>query len=362
MKGGGMMNNKRSWCLILAFTLLIFITAPAWGVHEEMSSGQYFTLVDQNNRMVLQTGLQVYIGDEYIAADNCRYRVQEINGSQAKCVMVGHETMPQVAYDEQRQAWIFDGEAVPAAAAAPQKRISIYHTHSDESYDRSDGTSSKEGSGGIYDVGDALASKLQSLGFLVEHNKNNHNPHDVNAYNRSRRTAAALMRNNPDAILDVHRDAVPASQYQTEVKGQDVTKIKLVVGKQNPNEASTLEFAKKIKAVMDQKSPGLSNGIYIGRGDYNQDLSPRSMLIEVGSNTNTKEEAERGVQLFAESLPIVLGVSTTNSNPGSATPAQKPLTGTSRATWTNIAILIGVLAVAGIGFYYLNKGRDKAKE
>lgn len=361
MKGVEMMNKKRSWCLILAFTLLVISAAPAWGVHEELSDGQYYTLVDQNDRVILQTALQVYVGDEYIAADNCRYEVQEINNSQAKCVMVGQETMPQIAYDEQRQAWIFDGEAVPAAAAAQPKRISIYHTHSDESYDSSDGTSSKEGAGGIYDVGDALASKLQSLGFQVEHNKNNHNPHDVNAYNRSRRTAATLLRNNPDAILDVHRDAVPASQYQTEVKGMDVTKVKLVVGKQNPNQTSNLEFAKKIKAVMDQKSPGLSNGIYIGKGDFNQDLSPRSMLIEVGSNTNTKEKAEKGVQLFAESLPIVLGAQTAGSNQGGS-PAQKPLAGTSRATWSNIAILLGVLAAAGIGFYYLNKGKNKAKE
>jgi stage II sporulation protein P len=143
----------------------------------------------------------------------------------------------------------------------------------------------------------------------------------------------------------------------------DVTKIKLVVGKQNPNQTSNLEFAKKIKAVMDQKSPGLSNGIYIGKGDFNQDLSPRSMLIEVGSNTNTKEEAEKGVQLFAESLPVVLGAQAAGSNQGgSAGPAQKPLTGSSRATWINIAILLGVLAAAGIGFYYLNKGKDKAKE
>lgn len=355
------MMNKKSWCLILAFALLIIVAAPAWGVHEELNGGRYYSLVDQNNRVIIQTAMQVNVGDEYIAADNMRYRVQEIINSEARCIIVGQETMPQVAYDQERQAWLFNGEAVPAGAAAQQKRIAIYHTHSDESYNPSDGTSSKEGAGGIYDVGDALANKLKSLGFQVEHNKNNHNPHDVNAYNRSRRTAATLLRNNPDVILDVHRDAVPASQYKAQVRGQDVTKIKLVVGNQNPNQTSSVEFAKRIKAVMDQKSPGLSNGIFIGKGDFNQDLSPRSMLIEVGSNTNSKEEAEKGVQLFAESLPVVLGAQTANQG-GSAAPAQKPLAGTSRATWTNIAIILGVLAAAGIGFYYLNKGKDKAKE
>lgn len=356
--------NKKVYSIFLTLIILLVLAAPAFGVHEELTVGKFYTLVDQTNQLITQTSMQVYVGDEYIAADNSRYKIQEISDNKALCVFVGRETMPQVSYDQERQAWVFDGEAVPAAAAAAQKRISIYHTHSDESYDRSDGTSSKEGAGGIYDVGDALASKLQSLGFQVEHNKNNHNPHDVNAYNRSRRTAATLLRNNPDAILDVHRDAVPANQYQTQVKGQDVTKVKLVVGKQNPNETSSLEFAKNIKAVMDQKSPGLSNGIFIGKGDYNQDLSPRAMLIEVGSNTNTKEEAEKGVQLFAEALPIVLGVSTADNAQGGsgAAAAKKPLTGTSKSTWTNIAILLVVLAAAGAGFYYLNKGKAKEKE
>ena len=57
-----------------------------------------------------------------------------------------------------------------------------------------------------------------------------------------------------------------------------------------------------------KQTPGLSNGIFMGKGDYNQDLSPRVTLIEVGSHTNSKDEAEKGAKLFASTIPVVLGV------------------------------------------------------
>ena len=40
--------------------------------------------------------------------------------------------------------------------------------------------------------------------------KTPHDPHDAMAYDRSRRTAAELLKKNPIALLDIHRDAVPA--------------------------------------------------------------------------------------------------------------------------------------------------------
>lgn len=337
------------------------IATPVQAVYEELGGGKYYTLIDENNQVIHQTAMQVYTGDEYIAADNSKYRVVEIVGETVRCVYQGKEAMPAVNYDEQKQAWVVEGDAVQAGSGSKQKTIAIYHTHSDESYTPTDGKSSIDGQGGIYDVGNALTQKLTALGFKVDHNTNNHNPHDINAYNRSRKTAMTLLKTNPDVILDVHRDAVPASQYQTQVQGQNATKVKLVVGKSNPNQKATMEFAKQIKAVMDKKDPGLSNGIYIGKGDYNQDLNPHAMLIEVGSDTNNKEDAEKGVALFANTLPTVLGVSSGSADTSGqqSGPAAKPLTGSNRGIWTNILILVVVVAAAGIGFYYLNRGSVK---
>ncbi len=345
--------HRKTIAFLLAVSLmagLSFVLAgEAEAVYEELPSGYYFSLVDENNNIITQTGAQVYVGDEYISSDNGRYQVVEVSGHTARCVFVGKEQMPQVNFDQQRQAWVVDSQEIPVAAAKPT--IAIYHTHSDESYVPTDGKESKPGNGGIYDVGQALAQRLQELGYTVEYNKNNHNPHDVNAYNRSRRTAASLLKNGAQVLIDVHRDAVPPGQYQTTINGQEATKIKLVVGRTNPNAKTNLDFAKQLKAMMDKTKPGLSNGIFMGKGDFNQDLTPRAMLIEVGSHTNPKADAAQGAVAFADVLAATLGGSTDSAGAAGA----KPLQQDSPSAWTTILILLTVAVAAGAGFYLLNK-------
>ncbi len=243
---------KKLLLIILSLSILwTLVGAAPCQAHEEMPAGQYFTLVDENNNIIHQTALRVHPGDEYICADDARYKVLEINGDIAICAYQGEERMPVVSFDSKKQAWVFKGQELAVLSGEQQPTIAVYHTHSDESYVPSDGTESREGNGGIYDVGQAFVNELKRLGFNVEYNKNNHNPHDINAYNRSRKTAVTMIKKEaPNVVVDIHRDAVPPDVYQSEVEGQDVTKIKLVVGKQNPNMKTNLEFAKEIKAVM----------------------------------------------------------------------------------------------------------------
>lgn len=352
--------NRRLMMVLISLLLVLGLYNSGYAVPAE-SNDKYFTLVDEQNKVIHQTGMEVYVGDVYITADNSRYRVVElISPDTARCVYQGKEIMPVMEDEIQKNADLFNKD-IPAATTTKKPTIAIYHTHSDESYVPSDGKESINGNGGIYDVGQALSTELQKLGFKVEYNQNNHNPHDINAYNRSRKTAASLMKTAPNVLLDVHRDAVPASQYQATVKGEDVTKVKLVVGRSNPNMKTNMEFAKRIKAVMDKIDPGLSNGIYIGKGDYNQDLSPRAMLIEVGSDTNSKTEAEKGVKLFAKTLPSVLGISASTQGTSTNTdqPLKKPLTQNNQGAWRTIIIILVVVAAASAGYYFLNRGSVK---
>lgn len=345
------MMNKRSAAIIIALLCVLCMPGAVLGAQEEAPRGKYYTLVDENNNIVHQTAIKVYPGDEYISSDNSRYKVIEVIGETARCVYQGEERMPVLNYNPEKKAWIFQDQSVPVEM--PQKpTIAVYHTHSDESYIKGDGTESIEGNGGIYDIGKMFADRLRQLGFNVTYSDANHNPHDINAYNRSRRTAMQLIRkSSPDVVVDIHRDAVPADQYQTEVKGQDATKIKLVVGRTNPNMKANLDFSKQIKAAMDKQAPGLSNGIFMGKGDYNQDLSPRAILIEVGSHTNSKEDAEKGAKLFASTIPVALGVSTEGQGA-----AAKPINGNSSGAGTAILIILVVVGAAAAGYYFLNKG------
>jgi len=315
----------------------------------ELTGGEYYTFVDEAGQVIDQTVHEVYIGDELILEDNNRYKVisVDMNKKQAVWQWVGLE---QLAYLEE---W----DRIPVAElAAANKQVAIYSTHTDESYVPTDGTESKPGKGGIKQVGNRLAQTLKEKGVNANISQNNHDPHDANAYHRSRKTAAQLLKSNPVALIDVHRDGVPDPNfYKTTINGQPGTKIRLVVGRQNPHMSSNLEFAKQIKAYFDKNYPGLIKGIFMAKGNYNQDLSPRAILIEVGTHTNSREAAEKGVALFADGLPKLLGIAAAPSGQAAAPQGAPAGRGTSSAL---IGLIFAVLIGGGL-FLLISTGSLK---
>jgi stage II sporulation protein P len=203
----------------------------------------------------------------------------------------------------------FEPSVAEAKEAKGTGKIAIYHTHSDEAYVPTDGKESIAGAGTIYKVGGAFKAALEKNGLQATLSDTKHDPHDNMAYERSRRTALSLIKSDkPDAVFDVHRDAVPPEVYGGKIDGQDITKIQLVVGKHGPTAKQAEEYALQIKAASDKKHPGLVKGIFFAKGgDYNQDLHPRAMLLEVGAHTNSREAAEKGIAMFADVMPLVLG-------------------------------------------------------
>lgn len=344
----------KRWLLITTAVLLItsLLAGGAFAAETERTDGGYFTLVDEKGRVIDCTGLMVNVGDEYITPSNQRFKVARIEGNKAHCIYIGMEKMPALANETGVST---ASHNLLAFLSKRRPLVAIYHTHNDESYVPSDGTDSKRGRGGIVDVGDVLRDKLRALGVNAVHDTTDHEPHDANAYYRSRRTVTRLLRSGPDLLVDVHRDTVPPQVYGTKVKGTPVTKVKLVVGRQNANLKSNLKFAKRVKAQMDKMAPGLSAGIFMGKGNYNQDLTPRAILAEVGADTNSKDAAERGISMFARSLTPILGVETA--------PARKPLEtrpgGQPATDWTTVLwVLVGAGAIYA-GYVFLNRGRIK---
>jgi stage II sporulation protein P len=57
-----------------------------------------------------------------------------------------------------------------------------------------------------------------------------------------------------------------------------------------------------MKKATDRLYPGLIKGIFMARGNYNQDISPLSLLLEVGTYQNPQEGAERSITLFADAV------------------------------------------------------------
>lgn len=348
-----MMRNKFKFSLIIG---AIFLMLPAiFAFPQPMAknvvslfernynteSDAVYNMVDEKGQTIHKTGLTIYVGDEFITQENKRYRVQKVKGKTAYSKFMGVEDM---SLDLPKEKVTLSGNDLPVIQAAKGQTIALYHTHSDESYVPSDGTSSIGGKGGIFKVGNALADRLKTLGFKVDHSGRAHDPHDANAYSRSRRTAFDLLKKRPNALLDVHRDATPPEVYRRTVSGKDVTGVKLVVGRQNPKMNANFAFAKRLKAVADKTHPGLVTGIFMAKGDYNQDLGNRSMLIEVGSHTNTRDEAERGAALFADIMPEALRGTGTMAQAGGIanyTPTGSEAPGVMRAVLWVLGLAIG---------------------
>lgn len=343
----------------LSIILIFGFPGSTWAAlsdsNNELTSG-YITVIDEENTIIFQTGLTIHAGDQYINEDNKLYEITVVEGTLAKALYINPE--PSVSIEQ---------VAIPVQGVvdSAQPIIAIYHTHTDESYIPTDGTSTMNGKGSIMLVGDAFARGLTNIGYQVIHDKTLHCPHDANAYQRSRRTFVKLLTHQPVALFDVHRDSAPLKMYKTSINGLDAVKILLVVGQQNQNKNTTLEYAKTIKSRADAKYKGLIRGIFIARGNYNQDLNPRSMLIEMGTQYNTLEAAQHSAVLFANVLPSFIPVPNSPSASAAPTVSDTPSpvinSNTEGVKETasyryDIAFILGTLIICTIAYLYLCTG------
>jgi len=332
--------------MFLIFSALFF--GFLWGTAEAESN--VYTLYDPNGNIMTYISGECDVGDEYISGDNQHYRIMSVDeeNKAARSVLLGAASMPDVS-------WLDIQQSLPVAALG-EKKIALYCTHSDESYIEGDGTESVEGSGGIYDIAAAFGKALEERGVTIVISDATHLPHDAGAYRRSRQTAVSLLKTQPSAIFDIHRDGIPdPDEYATTVGTQEMSKVRLLVGKSNQNKDANLSFAKQIKAVGDKIYPGLIKDIYMGKGTYNQDLAPRSVLLEFGTHTLPKELVYHSASPMAEVVYKALyggvtgsaGTSDVSSKTGSSPqdeikPAQKDNTGSGWIGWLIAALVVGI--------------------
>lgn len=278
----------------LSLLLILCLFLPAAALAEEQD--QVWDIVTEDGRILTQLIYEPEVGDEYLASDNTLYAIIAVEGTRAMAQSRGQARLPDVS-------WL-DAEAALAVSAMGNKRVALYCTHSDESYEPSDGTYSNDERGSIYEVASALAAALEEDGVAVTVADTLHHPHDAGAYRRSRQTAVELLRETaPDALMDVHRDGIPdPRQYLTTIGGRECSKVRLLVGRGNQNMEVNKDFAMTIKAVGDKLYPGLIKDIYMGKGAFNQDLLPKSVLLECGTYTLEKELVLRSMPMMADVL------------------------------------------------------------
>ena len=327
----------RKTLALLLTALLLMLALPA---RAENDGDCVYTLLDPQGEALTQRAGRMYVGDEYIASDDRHYRVTSVDDAAmtAAAEYLGEASVEAFAVNRTESG---DGDRL----------ICMYSTHSDESYVPDDGTESKWEGAGIYDVGDSLKEALEKKGIAAVYSHETFLPHDADAYTRSRRTAEELLKKNPDALIDVHRDAVPASQYETEVDGEDISKVRLFVGRSNPNADANKSFARQLKAEADRTYPGLVKDIFIGRGNYNQELSDHSILLEFGTHEIDKDKAIAATAYMADVLDSVL------YGKGQAGKGQRGASAASGVKGLGWVVL--ALAAAAVVFSFVATGNGK---
>lgn len=326
---------------------------------ERREGGYYTVRSEPDGQVITYTALELRPGDLYIRSDNARFRVTRVDGDEVWVKEDGEERLPVVEVQDVEEmqdveAGRSSSPAEPEAQLGAQAErfraplVGIYFTHSDESYRPSSGTASLPPRGEVYRVGEALARGLRENGVRVDYREETHVPHDGLAYLRSRATVRKMLARMPAVLLDIHRDSVPADVYTTEIQGRKAARVRIVVGRQNPQAHANFDFAKRLKAVADRLFPGLVLDIFFGHGNYNQDVGPRSVLLEFGTADNPVDQAMVAAQLFSKVIPAAAGLT-----PGVATPV-------TAAGLRYLWAALGLVAVVGGGFllfYWLNRLR-----
>ncbi|RBW70490.1 stage II sporulation protein P [Bacillus taeanensis] len=209
----------------------------------------------------------------------------------------------------------------PALTTNGKKVVYIYHTHSWESYfpllkdiDTSDANQATDSKTNITLIGEKFGKELEKRGIGVEVNKTNMGEelhkkgwNSSRAYSASRPIVQSAMANNQDLkfFFDLHRDSLRKDKTTVTINNKAYAKTVFVIGEENGNYQENLKMANMLHTLIDEKYPGLSRGI-IGKqgkgvnGVYNQDLSPNSLVIEIGGVDNTIEELSRTAEALAE--------------------------------------------------------------
>ena len=203
---------------------------------------------------------------------------------------------------------------------ADSPQILIYHTHSQEGYvDSIPGDMSTT----VVGVGDYLTELLQEqYGLNVIHHTGQYDVETRDdAYSLAGPAVEKILAEHPsiEVIIDLHRDGVGENTHLvTNMDGVDMAKIMFVNGLSrttsvgeigylyNPNLADNLAFSFQNQLTMAEYYPGLSRGVYLKGYRYNLHYCPKSLLVEVGAQTNTLQEALNAMVPLADVLHKVV--------------------------------------------------------
>lgn len=221
---------------------------------------------------------------------------------------------------DQLEVGLLLGKDMTIKTAVDGPQILIYHTHSQEGYkDSIPGDASMT----VVGIGDYLEKLLEeNYGIEVLHHKGQYDvPDRDSAYSKALPELEKILKENPtiEVVIDLHRDGVPeTAHFVTEINGKPTAQIMFFNGLSRttsqgnlsylPNAylADNLALSFQMQLTAAEYYPGFTRRIYLRGYRYNMHLCPKSMLVEVGAQTNTFAEARNAMEPLADMLFKVL--------------------------------------------------------
>ena len=209
-----------------------------------------------------------------------------------------------------------------------EPEVLIVHTHATESYmseDKAyytaeDKPRSDDNTKNVIKVGEILAETLRAGGISLIHDKTHHDSPSYNeSYSRAKTTINEYLKKYPSikVVVDIHRDSIAMSgndkcKPTKTINGKKAAQVMLVVGSQTGTVTGFSEWkqnfrlALRYQQTMETMYPGLARAMTFCSRKYNMNLTTGSMLLEVGTEANTLEEACYSAELAGSALLSVL--------------------------------------------------------
>lgn len=212
-------------------------------------------------------------------------------------------------------------------------RALIYHSHTYEAYEpdfdfqykATERWRTADNAYNIVRVGAEIARILEEeYGMLVTHDTTAFEPPWLDsAYQRSLEAIENYTAKGEtfDLYLDIHRDAYIEGRFAenfVEVEGERVARLMFLIGKgtgtfggqefaQKPDWEQNIARAEIITDAINAAAENLCRPVSTKSSRFNQHVSTGALLIEVGNNMNTLDEALRAARYLARAIGETAG-------------------------------------------------------
>ena len=217
----------------------------------------------------------------------------------------------------------------PALSKAKENEVSvlIFHTHTTECYQTLDkgeylksfSPRNNDDSQNMIRVGEEIAAQLKKQGIGVIHDTEIYDTKYSGAYDRSGEAVDRYLEKYPSiqVVIDVHRDAIQTSETTkvkpvTTINGKKAAQIMTITGCEGgdvtgfPHWEYNLNFALNLQKTAEEMYPTLMRPVFFCNRKYNMYKSKCSVLLEMGSDGNTLDEAAYSGRLIGDVLGVML--------------------------------------------------------